>query len=137
MSNSHYYIIHTDGASRGNPGPAAIGVTITDENGRQVAAISRRLPDTTNNKAEYQAVIAGLEKALELGARDVLLYTDSELVARQISGVYRVRKASLLPLYNRVLSLIAKLDSFAVQEISRNFNFEADTLAKRAFKRQP
>ena len=79
-------IIHTDGAARGNPGPAAIGVTLHDDKGKLLDKISRAIGVATNNVAEYKAEIAGLEKALKLGAKEVRLVSDSELVVRQING---------------------------------------------------
>ena len=88
-------IIATDGASRGNPGPAAIGATIKDGQGTLIARISRHIGIATNNQAEYQAVIAALNEALRLGARKVDISMDSELVVRQLSGRYRVKNAVL------------------------------------------
>ena len=125
-------IIHVDGASRGNPGAAAIGATIKDEQGRLVACISQRIGQATNNQAEYRAVIAALEKAVRLGARHVELNSDSELVVRQVNGEYRVKKAALKPLYQRVKQLQGRLDSFAINRIPREQNTEAHRLADRA-----
>ena len=79
-------IIHADGASRGNPGPAAIGATIKDEKGQLLAAISQRIGRATNNQAEYRALIAALEKAVKLGASEASIYLDSELIVKQITG---------------------------------------------------
>ncbi len=127
-------IIHTDGVSRGNPGLAAIGATLKDEPGRLVASISRRIGRATNNQAEYRAVIAALEEATRLGARQVELNADSELVVRQIKGQYRVKKEALKPLYQRVKQLQSSLGSFTIKHIPRRQNKEADKLANRAFK---
>ena len=132
MSNPLSVIIHTDGASRGNPGPAAIGVTIKDETGTLLAVVSQRLGFTTNNQAEYRAVIAGLEKALKLGAKKVTLYSDSELVVRQLGGRYKVKNAALAPLYQEVVKLIGRLESFKAVNVPRGRNAEADALANRA-----
>lgn len=127
-------IIHTDGASLGNPGQAAIGATIKDEQGRLVAHISQRIGRTTNNQAEYRAIVAALEEATRLGAKQVDINLDSELVVRQISGQYRVRKASLKPLYYRVKQLQGLLKSFTINHVPRRQNIEAHNLAKIALK---
>jgi ribonuclease HI len=126
--------LYTDGASRGNPGPAAIGVNILDSGGKTVAVISECLAACTNNQAEYRAVIAGLEKALELGATDVLLCSDSELVMHQLSGKYRVKNEALKPLYDKTAALIRRFHSFTTLCVPREQNREADRLANLAFK---
>jgi ribonuclease HI len=125
-------IIHSDGAARGNPGPAAIGATIHDEKGNLVAAISRCIGVTTNNQAEYLAVISALEKAISLGARQVVLLSDSELVIRQLQGRYRVKNAALKPLYQKVVQLLASLDKFSASSVPREQNAAADALANKA-----
>ncbi len=124
--------IYTDGASRGNPGKAAVGIVIKDEADNAVARISQRLGITTNNQAEYQGVILALEKALSLGARHITLYSDSELVVKQIKGQYRVKNAALAPLYQKVIKLLSQLDSFKFINIPREKNSEADSLANLA-----
>ena len=88
-------VIFTDGASRGNPGPAAIGAIIKDEQGRLITSISQAIGRTTNNQAEYRAVIAALEQAIRLGADQVELHSDSEWLVRQINGRYRVKAAPI------------------------------------------
>ena len=125
-------VIHSDGASRGNPGLAAIGATIKDEQGKLIARISQRIGRTTNNQAEYRAIIAALEEATRLGARQVELNSDSELVVKQIKGEYRVKKASLKPLYQQVKQLQSYLESFTINHIPRQQNKEADRLANMA-----
>jgi len=125
-------IIFTDGAARGNPGPAAIGAIIKDEKGKLIATISQRIGTTTNNQAEYRAVIAALEKAIELGATHVALYSDSELVMKQINGRYRVKKAALKPLHQTVKQLLGLLEGFTITHIPREQNTEADNLANKA-----
>jgi ribonuclease HI len=125
-------IIHTDGASRGNPGPAAIGATIHDDKGNLLAAISRRIGVTTNNQAEYLAVISSLEKAISLGVRQVTLLSDSELVIRQLQGRYRVKNMAIKPLYQKVVQLLASLEMFTALSIPREKNATADTLANKA-----
>jgi ribonuclease HI len=126
-------IINTDGASRGNPGPAAIGVTVKDGDGRLLASLHRRIGVTTNNQAEYRAIIAGLEKAVSLGARRVLIRSDSELVVKQIQGLYKIKNAALRPLYQEVVRLTGSVDSFDILCIPREQNAEADRLANEAF----
>ena len=125
-------IIHTDGVSKNNPGQAAIGATIKDERGQLIASVSRRIGWATNNQAEYRAIIAALEKAIDLGARQVELNSDSELVVRQINGQYRVKKAALKPLYQQVKELQGRLEGFTIRSIPRQQNKEADKLANRA-----
>jgi ribonuclease HI len=125
-------IICADGAARGNPGPAAIGATLKDEKGTSVAHISRRIGVTTNNQAEYRAIIAALEKAISLGARHVELKSDSELVVKQINGRYKVKKAVLRSLYQKVIQLIGSLEGFSIAYIPREKNREADNLANKA-----
>lgn len=127
-------IIHTDGVSRGNPGRAAVGVIIRDERGGLLASISESIGRATNNQAEYRAIIAALEKVLELGAGKVELNSDSELVVRQIKGQYRVKKETLRPLFQRVKELQCRLEGFSIRHIPRQWNKEADKLANAALK---
>ena len=128
-------VINTDGAAEPNPGPAAIGAIIKDEQGRLVTTISQGIGRTTNNQAEYRAVIAALEKAIELGAKQVDISLDSQLVVRQISGKYRVKNAALKPLYQQVKHLQSLLEGFTITHIPRQQNTEADNLANIALKR--
>ena len=92
-------IINTDGLSKGNPGTAAIGATIKDERGKMLATISKRIGITTNNVAEYQALIAALQKAIKLGGTQVVIRADSELMIRQLNGRYKIKSEGLKPLY--------------------------------------
>ena len=126
-------IIQTDGASRGNPGPSAIGVVIRDSKKTVVAKISRYIGKTTNNQAEYQAIIAALEKALELKASSIELRTDSQLVACQLNGTYKVKTASIAPLYHKACELLGQFNSAKVEHVPREANSEADRLANQAF----
>ncbi len=125
-------VIFADGASRGNPGPAAIGVTIKDEQGRFITSISQRIGKATNNQAEYRAIIAALEEATKLDAKRVDIKMDSELVVKQINGEYRVKKVTLKPLYQRVKQLLGSLGEFTITHIPRQQNAEADKLANKA-----
>ena len=127
-------IINTDGVSRGNPGLAAIGATIKDERGRLITPISRSIGETTNNQAEYQAIIAALQKAVELGARQVEIRADSELVVKQLIGRYQVKKASLRPLYQQVGLLLSQFESYTITHVPREQNKEADKLANSALR---
>jgi len=125
-------IIYTDGASSGNPGQASIGAVIQDGQGKTVSRLSRRIGHATNNQAEYRAVIAALEEAARLGAEEVEIRSDSELVVKQLKGRYRVKKASLRPLYQKVVQLTGSLEAFTITHIPRTQNREADRLAHRA-----
>jgi len=126
------FSIHTDGASRGNPGEAGIGVVITDERGKTLKELKSYLGMTTNNVAEYRAVLLALEKAFELGAESVTLSLDSELVVRQITGEYKVREAHLKPLHRQVLDLLHLFSKYRVLHIPREENRRADQLANEA-----
>ncbi|MCR4402809.1 MAG: ribonuclease HI family protein [Firmicutes bacterium] len=122
-------IIYSDGASRGNPGPAGIGAVILDENESVVAQISAGVGVATNNEAEYLAIAKALETAQELGARRVRVYVDSELVARQLSGQYAVKSERLRPLVAEVQRLRRLFDSCPVRHVRREMNAKADQLA--------
>ena len=125
-------IVNTDGVSRHNPGPSAIGATIKDEQGKIIASISQSIGRATNNEAEYRAIIAALENAIRLGAGQVDIRSDSELVVRQINGRYRVKKVSLRPLYLKVKQLQSQLEAVTVTHIPREQNREADRLSNQA-----
>src|SRR5579859_391218 len=128
----HQIIAHIDGASRGNPGPAAYGVVLESEDGTHLAALSKTLGHTTNNVAEYHALLAALEYAVEHQLRRLKVLTDSELLARQIQGAYKVRSPDLKPLYEHARSTIARFESFSIQHVRREQNSEADRLANLA-----
>jgi len=127
-------VIFTDGTAEPNPGPAAIGATIKDEQGKLITAISQGIGQATNNQAEYRAVIAALENAIRLGANQVDIYSDSELVVRQINGRYRVKNVALKPLYQQVKQLQSQFKGFTITHIPRQQNIEADSLASKALK---
>ena len=127
-------VIFTDGTAEPNPGPAAIGATIKDEQGKLITSISQGIGQATNNQAEYRAIIAALENAIRLGASQVDIHSDSELVVRQINGRYRVKNAALKPLYQRVKQLQSHLKGFTITHIPRQQNIEADSLANMALK---
>ncbi len=123
--------IYTDGASRNNPGEAGAGVCILQD-GKPVEKIARYLGMTTNNIAEYTAAIIGLEHAVRLGASKVKLRADSELLVKQVNGLYKVKNEGLKPLHARLKELIAKIASVEVEYIPRERNKEADALANKA-----
>ena len=126
-------LIHTDGAARGNPGPAGAGALLQDaETGETVAEIARYLGERTNNYAEWTAVELALREAKDRGARIVDLRTDSELVARQIAGRYRVRHPDLKPIHARVMELLVALEGYTVGHVPRERNVEADRLSNVA-----
>jgi ribonuclease HI len=124
--------IHVDGASRGNPGDAGYGVSVAGPNGQGVAALYGYLGRTTNNVAEYQALLHGLQYALAKGMRRVEVFSDSELMVKQLHGAYRVRQPHLVPLHRLAKELLARFESAAVTHVFRNQNREADRLANRA-----
>jgi len=128
----HYLIAHSDGGARGNPGPAGYGVVIVDESGRKVAQLSEYLGHQTNNFAEYQGLIGALEYALEHGPKALKLISDSELLVRQIKGIYKVKNATLQDLHSRAKELIAQLDWFSIGHALREQNRDADRLANEA-----
>jgi len=127
-------LIFTDGVAEPNPGPAAIGAAIKDEQGKLIASISQPIGRATNNQAEYRAVIAALEKAIGLGADQVDMRSDSELVVNQINGRYRVKNAALKSLHQQVKQLQSQLKGFTITYIPRRQNKEADSLAGKALK---
>jgi len=126
--------VYIDGASRGNPGEAGAGVWITDENGTEVGEASRYLGHKTNNEAEYWALLLGLEEAKRLGSHAVRVFTDSELIARQVKGIYRVKDMKLRALYKTVIQNLKGFSSFAIESIPRELNREADRLANHAIQ---
>jgi ribonuclease HI len=121
-----------DGGSRGNPGPAAAAAVATDSDGNELAERSRYLGETTNNVAEYQGVLLALELAGELGADEVEVVNDSELVARQIGGQYRVKQEHLKPLYRQVMDTLRGFDRWQVRSVRREHNVRADELVNEA-----
>src|ERR1700724_192897 len=128
----HYLIAHSDGGARGNPGPAGYGVVIQDEAGRKVAALSEYLGHQTNNFAEYQGLIAALEYAVANGHKALKVISDSELLVRQMKGIYKVKNAALQDLHGRAKELIAQLDWFSIGHALREENQEADRLENEA-----
>lgn len=128
----NYLIAHSDGGARGNPGPAGYGVVIQDQSGKKIAQLSEYLGHQTNNFAEYQGLIGALEYALEHGPKALKLISDSELLVRQIKGIYKVKNATLQDLHGRAKELIAQLDWFSIGHALREHNRDADRLANEA-----
>ncbi len=122
-------IIHTDGASRGNPGKAGIGILISNKDGKEVEEISEYIGETTNNVAEYKALITAVRRALELGAKDVVFKLDSELVVKQIHHKYSVKSPHLIPLYRELQDMLRKFHKWEVIHVPREENSRADALA--------
>lgn len=131
----HYLIAHSDGGARGNPGPAGFGVVIEDESGHKVAELSEYLGHQTNNFAEYQGLIAALEYAFQHGPKALKLISDSELLVRQIKGIYKVKNPTLQDLHARAKELIAQLEWFSIGHALREHNRDADRLANEAMDR--
>ncbi len=129
-------VIYIDGASRGNPGRAGAGIWITNGEGRRISEVSRYLGHKTNNEAEYWALLLGLREAKRLGGKTLEIFTDSELVQRQIKGVYRVRDLNLKALHKTVLENLRAFSSFKIESIPREENKEADRLANQAIQRR-
>ena len=127
-----YLVAFIDGGARGNPGPSGFGVVIQDEAGRKIAALSEYLGHQTNNFAEYQGLIGALEYAVANGHKALKVVSDSELLVRQIKGIYKVNNAALKDLHARAKELIAQLDWFSIGHVLRGHNEEADRLANAA-----
>ena len=125
-------VIHTDGGSRGNPGPAAAAFILTDAAGVKLCAKALFLGQTTNNVAEYTAVTKGLEAAKQIGAKKLTVFSDSELVVKQVNGEYRVKSEQIRPLFRKIINLLNEFEDWQVQFISREKNKEADRLVNRA-----
>ena len=123
--------IHIDGAARGNPGPAGVGVVMMGPDGDIMEQLHRGIGEATNNVAEYRALLLGLERALELGYTDVDVYSDSELLVRQLQGRYLVKHPALKELYELAKERIGRYRRFSIQHVPREQNAEADALANR------
>jgi ribonuclease HI len=129
--------IYSDGASLGNPGHSGIGVVIRflDKPGKDMH-ISEYIGMATNNIAEYSALIKGLRKVSALGLKKITIYMDSELLVKQLQGTYRIRSATLRPFWEEARGMLQQFEGYTINHIRREFNKEADQLAKRAAKRE-
>jgi len=125
-------VLHVDGGARGNPGPAAIGVVVSDAEGRLLEEVAEAIGETTNNVAEYRALLRGLERAHALGADEVEVVGDSELVAKQVTGQYKVKHAGLKPLHAQALQALAGFARWHVRTVPRAQNAAADALVNAA-----
>lgn len=125
-------LIYTDGASRGNPGKSGIGVVICDKKHNVIEEVSRYIGETTNNVAEYKALIAGLERVLEYGPKEVGILSDSELLVKQLRGEYGVKAKAILPHFREAKRLLDMLPKWSVRHIPREQNPRADALANLA-----
>ncbi len=123
--------LFADGGSRGNPGPAAGGAVLFDESGEILAEAGEYLGIATNNVAEWRGLLAGLDAALELGIEDLVVRLDSELVVRQLTGVYRVKHADLIPLHRKAQGLLRRFRSVDIGHVRRKENAAADALVNR------
>ena len=130
------YIVHTDGGARGNPGPAAIGVVICDEGKKIIQEFGKTIGETTNNVAEYTALIYALQEALILKAESIKVKTDSQLLARQLNKIYKVRNANIAGLYNQAVHLLSAFKEVSIDNIPREENQGADKLATQAIKKE-
>lgn len=128
-------IIYTDGGARNNPGPAGIGAVFYDENKNVVAEISEYIGEATNNQAEYQALLAAIKKAKNLGAGEVEFFLDSELVVKQLNREYKVKDKDLAPLFLQIYNLTLGFKKVKFNHIRREFNKEADRLVNLAINR--
>ena len=128
--------LYIDGASKGNPGMAGAGVWMTNQEGKELLGISRYLGHKTNNEAEYWALIIGLRQAQRWGGGSIHIFTDSELIARQVKGVYRVKDSNLKGLHKEVMENLKAFSSFEIESIPREENREADRLANEAIRKK-
>ena len=125
-------VVNVDGGARGNPGPAAIGVVVSGTDGAVLSEFGDRIGIATNNVAEYRALLRGLELARELGAREVEIVNDSELVARQLTGAYKVKHPSMKPLHAEAIAKLRAFDRWQIRSVPRAQNARADELVNEA-----
>jgi ribonuclease HI len=125
-------VVHVDGGSRGNPGPAAAAAVIATPDGDVVGEAMEAIGVATNNVAEYRAVLLGVAKARELGATEVEVVNDSELIAKQINGQYKVKHADMKPLHRDAVAALGEFDAWTVRTVRREHNADADALVNQA-----
>jgi ribonuclease HI len=128
-------VVHVDGGARGNPGPAAVAAVATSPDGDPLGERNEYIGEATNNVAEYRALLLGLALARDLGASEVEVVNDSELIARQIGGEYKVKHAGLKPLYRAAMGELRAFDTWAVRPVRRESNARADELVNEALDR--
>jgi ribonuclease HI len=132
VSQARKLVVNVDGGSRGNPGPAAIAAVLTTPDGELVEERAERIGRATNNVAEYRALLLGLERARELGATEVEVIGDSQLIVRQVNGQYKVKDAGLKPLHQQAQQALRAFDSWTVRDVRREQNDAADALLNEA-----
>jgi ribonuclease HI len=125
-------VVNVDGGSRGNPGPAAIGVVMAEPGGAVVDQVAEAIGVATNNVAEYRALLRGLERARELGATEIEIVNDSELVARQLTGAYKVKHPAMKPLYLDAIEALRGFGAWRIRSVPRAQNAHADELVNAA-----
>jgi ribonuclease HI len=125
-------VVHVDGGARGNPGPAAIGVVVSDADGAVIDETAERIGFATNNVAEYRAVLKGVERAQALGATELELIGDSELVAKQLTGAYKVKHPAMKPLHAEAITALAAFERWRIRTVPRAENARADELVNAA-----
>jgi ribonuclease HI len=125
-------VVHVDGGARGNPGPAAAAAVLSTPDGTHVAEATELLGEATNNVAEYRALLLGLARARELGADEVEVVNDSELVAKQVTGAYKVKHAAMRPLHAQAVAALAGFRSWRIRSVPRAQNADADALVNQA-----
>jgi ribonuclease HI len=127
-------IIYSDGASRGNPGKAGIGVAIFDKEHRLIEELHQSIGETTNNVAEYRAMILAARKAVDYHAKEVTFKADSELLVRQLNGAYRVKSPNIVPLYDELMALLTRIPAWKILHVRREENTLADALANKGIE---
>jgi len=125
-------VVHVDGGARGNPGPAAIGVVVSEPDGTVIDELGEQIGVATNNVAEYKALIRGLERARALGADEIEIVNDSELVARQLTGAYKVKHPAMKPLYLDAIEALRGFGAWRIRSVPRAQNARADELVNAA-----
>jgi ribonuclease HI len=125
-------VVHVDGGARGNPGPAAIGVVVSAPDGTTVDELGERIGVATNNVAEYRALLRGVQHASELGAREIELINDSELVAKQLTGTYKVKHPAMQPLHAEAIAALKQFERWRIRSVPRAQNARADALVNEA-----
>jgi ribonuclease HI len=125
-------VVHVDGGARGNPGPAAAASVVSDQEGGVLDEATELLGETTNNVAEYRALLLGLARARELGATEVEVVNDSELIAKQVQGAYKVKHAGLKPLHTQALGALGPFERWSIRSVPRADNAHADALVNAA-----
>jgi ribonuclease HI len=125
-------VVHVDGGARGNPGPAAVGAIVSTPEGEVLDEASARIGEATNNVAEYRGLLLGLERARALGATEVEVVNDSQLVARQVDGAYKVKHAGIQPLHAEALRALDGFERWSIRSVPREQNVRADALVNEA-----